>query len=66
MRILITGTEPLKPCILLAVLWSAKRFFAPNSPIFRIRLAETRKRRRRRVHAIAKRYAFHENAKTIL
>ena len=38
-----------------------KNFFAPNLPIFRIRLAEAR--RRRKTQAIAKRSAFHANAK---
>ena len=43
-------------CISCSVV--CKIFFAPNSPIFRIRLAVTR----RRTQAIAKRFAFHANA----
>ena len=44
MRILIatvylrTRNESLKSCIILPVRWSVKQFFAPNSPIFGIRL----------------------------
>ena len=39
--ILTTGNESIKPCIVLAVWWSVKQIFAPNSPIFRVRLAES-------------------------
>ena len=51
--------------IVLAVWWYIKYSFAPNSPIFPIRLAEEeteRRRTRRGKQEIAKRYAFHANA----
>ena len=41
------------------VRWTVKKYFAPNSLIFRIRLAE--KREEEEEQAIAKRYTFHAN-----
>ena len=55
--------------MVLALQWSVKQFFAPNFPIFRITLAKSREEREREEgkeehRQIAKRCAFHANAKS--
>ena len=62
--IIKTGTESRNLCIVLAVPWSVKYFFAPTSPIFRITVTQSREEEEHR--QLQKSYAFHENVKKLL
>ena len=58
-----SGTESLKPCLVLTVLWSVKYFFCSEFPNIPDKAA--RVKRKRRTQALAKRFAFYTNAKSV-
>ena len=57
-----TRNESLKSCIILPVRWSVKQFFAPNSPIFGIRLPKKQEEKEEEHRQLYVAFVFHANA----